>query len=167
MRSVKLRERLGLNDDFLRGDISIELDYHDGNGRQKFFEKKNLIVKAAKQYILSFIYAAGVTSDPITQLRVGTGGCIDPQGLYPKVEDPLQTDLVTPLISFNVVAVPDTDNIKVTYLADVDQSQGNGSLITEAGLIKQSGALFNVKNHPGIAKTSDFSIHYSWTIRLL
>jgi hypothetical protein len=52
-------------------------------------------------------------------------------------------------------------------LADVDQTQANGSQLTEAGLFKASGAIFNVKNHPGINKTSEFSVHYSWSIKFL
>lgn len=150
-----------------RGDLSISLDYHQGKGKELFFEEKNLIMSNAKRFLLSGIYLAGVVSDPIVALKAGTGGCIDPQGLYPKTEDPDQADLITPIISVPTVYVLDNPNIIVTFLADIDQSQSNGNLITEAGLFKQSGAIFNAKNHPGITKTSDFSIHYSWVIRFL
>jgi hypothetical protein len=149
------------------GDISISLDYHNGKGREIFFEKKNLIVKEAKQYLLSGTYLAGVVSDPIINLKAGVGGNIDPAGLYPKTEDPDQLDLVTPVITIPTVYVLDVSNISCTFLADVDQSQANGSQLTEAGLFKASGKIFNVKNHPGINKTSEFSVHYSWTIRFL
>lgn len=151
---------------YLNGRLTITKRYKDGK-EEVFFDKDNLIVKAAKQFILSGIYAPGVVSDPITSLKVGTGGNIDPAGLYPKAEDPAQTDLVTPILSITTVNVPDVANVKVTFLADVDQSQCNGQMLTEAGLFKASSAIFNVKNHPGINKTSDFSVHYSWTIRFL
>lgn len=150
-----------------RGDLSISLDYHKGNGKELFFEQKNLIMSNAKRFLLSGIYLAGIVSDPILNLKAGTGGCIDPQGLYPKTEDPDQTDLITPIIAVPTVYVLDNPNIMVTFLADLDQSQANGSLITEAGLFKASGTIFNVKNHPGITKTSDFSIHYEWRVRYL
>lgn len=150
-----------------RGDLSISLDYHQGKGKELFFEQKNLIMSNAKRFLLSGIYLAGVTSDPIIALKAGTGGCIDPQGLYPRTEDPDQTDLVSSIISVPTVYVLDNPNIICTFLADIDQSQANGQLITEAGLFKASGAIFNAKNHPGISKTSDFSIHYEWRIRFL
>lgn len=147
------------------GEFSVYKVY--GDSKELFYKEKNLIVKAAKQFILSGIYDTGIVSDPITSLHAGTGGCIDPQGLYPKPEDPLQTDLITSLITIPTIYVLDNTNIQVTFLADIDQTQANGSLITEAGLFKASGNMFNIKNHPGITKTSDFSIHYEWVIKLL
>jgi hypothetical protein len=150
----------------LNGKLSIYKKYSDGSA-ELVFEEDNLIVKAAKQFLLLGIYAPGITSDPIANIKVGTGGNIDPEGLYPKPEDPLQTDLITPLLTIPTIYVLDVPNISVTYLADVDQTQGNGQQFTEAALFKASGLIFNVKNHPGIVKTSEFSIHYSWTIKFL
>jgi hypothetical protein len=149
------------------GQLSIYLRYKDEESFL-YFREKNLITKSSRLFILSTLYSGGsVTLDRIVSLRVGTGGCIDPDGYYPKVESPTQTDLVTPLLTVDVAANPDTDNVLVTFLADIDTSQGNGSKINEAGLIKESGNLFNIKNHPSIYKTSDFSIHYEWTIEVL
>lgn len=137
-----------------------------GDGRtKKLFEEENLIVTAAKQFLLSGLYLGGIVSDPITQFRVGTGGAIDPQGLYPKQEDPTQTGLITQVYSIATTYVVGTTDVSVTYLADVDQSSANGSLITEAGLFKSSGLIFNIKNFPAIPKTSEFSIHFEWTIK--
>lgn len=148
------------------GKLTIELVYPDGR-RITYFERDNLIVKSAKQFMLTQVYAPGVMSDPITALKAGTAGNIDPQGLYPKVEDPLQTDLITPVITVPTVNVPDLPNVQVTFLADVTQTQCNGLQLTECGLFKAGGGMFNVKNHPGINKTADFSVHYSWTIKYL
>lgn len=147
------------------GTLNISVDYHKGKGRETVFHKDNLVVKAAKQVLLSGLYTVGVVSDPIANLKVGTGGNIDPSGLYPKSEDPLQTDLVTPILTIPVTYTLDLANVTVTFLADVDQSQCNGSMLTEAAMFKTSGLIFNVKNHPGINKTSQFSVHYSWAIK--
>lgn len=148
----------------LEGEFNVFLDY--GKGKELFFKKKNLITLAPKRFILSTLYTAGIQSDPIINLQVGTGGTIDPAGLYPKIEDPNQTGLITPILTVSCSNVPDIPNVIVKFLADVDNSQANGSLITEAGLFKLSGNIFNVKNHPGIPKTSDFSIHYEWNIKI-
>lgn len=149
----------------LDGRLSISKVYADGY-RELTFEEDNLIVKASKLFILSGIYSAGITSDPIISLKVGTGGNIDPNGLYAKPEDPLAVGLTTPVLTIATVNQLDLPNIQVTFLADVDQSQCNGLMLSEAGLFKTSGAIFNVKNHPGITKTSDFAVHYAWTIKL-
>lgn len=130
-----------------------------------FFEEKNLITTPSKQFLLSGLYLAGIVSDPITQFRVGTGGAIDPQGLYPKQEDPVQSGLIAQVYSTPTAYVVGSSDVSITYLADVDQSSANGMLITEAGLFKASGLIFNVKNFPAIPKTSEFSIHFEWTIK--
>jgi len=151
----------------IRGDLAIYKDYHAGRGKELFFEEKNLIMNEAKRFLLSGIYLPGIVSDPVLNLKAGTGGCIDPQGLYPKSEDPTQTDLITPVVTVPVVYVLDNINIIITFLADIDQSQCNGLLLSEAGLFKASGLILNVKNHPGINKTIDFSVHWEWRIRYL
>jgi hypothetical protein len=149
------------------GELSIFTRHGPDAEKVEVFHEKNLITNASKTYILSGIYLPGIVSDPIVSLRVGSGGAIDPAGLFPKPEDPLQTDLITPVLTLSTIYVLSPTEISVKYLADVDQSQANGTLFTEAGLIKTSGLIFNIKNHPGIPKTSEFSIHYEWNIRFL
>lgn len=148
------------------GVLSIYKKDADGNSTL-FFEEENLIVRSSKLFMMSQLYTRFLLSDPITTLKVGTGGNIDPLGLYPKVEDPLQTDLITPLTTAPATYVVNAVIPSVTFLADLDQSQGNGYQITEAGLFTLGGQIFNVKNHPGINKTADFSLHYSWAIKFL
>lgn len=87
------------------------------------------------------------------------------QGLFPRQEDPAQVDLIAPVATLPVTYTLDLTIPSVTFLADADQSTANGLLLTEAGLFKASGSIFNVKNHPGIPKTSDFGVHYVWTIK--
>ncbi len=144
----------------LVGDFSVLLDYHQGKGKEIFFEKKNLITSEAKRYLLSSLYANNVISDPIATFHAGSGGCIDLLGFYPKAENPNQTGLYVQEISVATNYVVNTVDITVTFLADIDMSEGNGILFTEAGLFKESGLMFHVKNHPVILKNSEFSIHY-------
>lgn len=87
------------------------------------------------------------------------------QGLYPKREDPSQTDLISEVTELPITYTVNSTAPSVTFIADADQSTANGLLLTEAGLFKLSGDIFNVKNHPGIPKTSDFGVHYVWTIK--
>ena len=162
MQLVKIKDTLPV-----MGELEISLDYHKGKGKEPVFKQKNLIVNRTKNFLLSGVYLPSIVSDQIVSLRAGSGGCIDPQGLYPKPEDPLQSDLITPVITIPAIYVLGVSDISVTFLADVDQSQSNGILFTEAGLITAAGNLWNVKNFPGIPKTSEFSIHFSWTIKFL
>lgn len=131
---------------------------------QLVFEEKNLITSAAKNALLAFLYQGGSTADPINSLEIGTGGTIDTAGLYPKQENPNQTALSSYLLTLNTTYTVDTGSNSVTFLATADVNTGNNSLISEAALFKASGAMFNIKNFPGIYKTSYFALYFSWTI---
>lgn len=133
------------------------------------FPGLNLIVNSAKQRLLSMVWNPVVVADPVTHLRIGVGGTSDPQGLYVQQESVTQTSLNSPIPSLSNVSVAysvSSDGLSVTFNATIDQSTGNGYVLSEAGLFTTSGAMFNVKNHPGIQKTADFSLQYSWTIKL-
>lgn len=149
----------------LEGILRVEKWYPDGS-KELAFEKQNLIVLTAKQVLLSNLYVANQLSDPIINLNIGTGGCIDPQGLYPKPISQAMTSLFTPLLSVATSYTINAAAPSVTFIADVDQGTANGQLITEAGLYKSSGNMFNIKTFPGIPKTSEFSIHFEWTIQM-
>lgn len=150
---------------FMRGVPRIELVYPDGT-RVLHYEEENVIILTAKQVLLSGLYLVGQTSDPITTLWVGIGGTIDPDGQFPKPVSQTQTGLFTPLLSVSTSYTVDNTMPSVTFIADLDQSTANGSLITEAGLFKKSGLMFNTKTFPGIPKTTEFAIHFSWTIEM-
>ena len=149
----------------LKGTLTVERIYPDGH-TETAFEKKNLIVLTAKQNLLSMLYIANQLSDPIISLQIGTGGCIDPQGMFPKPISQAMTSLFTPLLTVPTSYTINNADPSVTYLATVDQSTANGSLITESGLYTAAGHLFNILTFPGINKTSEFSIQFSWQIEL-
>lgn len=149
----------------LEGYLKAERVYPDGH-KELIFEEKNVITLTAKQVILSSIYILGQQSDPITTLQIGTGGCIDPQGLFPKPVSQSMTTLFTPLLNITTSFTINNAVPSVTFIADVDQGTANGQQITEAGLYKSSNTLFNIKTFPAIPKTSEFSIHFEWTVKM-
>jgi hypothetical protein len=149
----------------LEGILSIRKDYPDGR-KIKVFEEENMIMLLSKQYILSCVYADSGTFDPVKTLRVGTGGTIDPEGLYPKPVNQNLSALYTNLLSTPVSFTKDDNVPSVTFIADLDQGTGNNQLITEAGLFTQAGLMFNIKTFPGIPKTSEFALHLEWTIKI-
>ena len=159
---MNLKENAGV-----KGELSVYLDYHDNKPRVEHFRKGNLIVTDTKRFLLSGVYSSGVVSDPVTSLQAGVGGTIDPEGLYPKSEEPAQTGLWDSIITVPTVYVLDLVNIKVTFLADISQSESNNQLINEAGLFTNLGDLFSVKNFPAVTKTNQFSIHFEWSIYFL
>lgn len=53
----------------------------------------------------------------------------------------------------------------VTYSFSVSSSQLNGYNISEVGLFRESGNMFNIKTFPSIPKSSAFSIQFLWTIK--
>lgn len=150
----------------LEGVLSAYKTYED-RPREKIWVRKNLITTASKLYLLSSLWDPNVIADPIASLRVGTGGAIDPEGRFPKPESPTQTSLISHVITSPTSFVVSPTSVKVTYLADLDRSEGNGLLITEAGLFKSSGAMFNVKNFPAIPKTYEFGLHFEWSVKVV
>lgn len=128
------------------------------------FEGQNLIVDAAKQEHLRFLWDGTVTQDIINGFKVGDDGTLDGEGLYPRTEDPTQTDLNNPILTSSNVNVSTPTANSVKFVFDVLNGEANDNLISEVGLFKQSGDIFNVKNFVAIPKTSAFSLHFEWTI---
>jgi len=151
----------------IRGDLVISLEYLDGT-REKFFENKNLIANSAKQILINSIYLSSST-DYISEIRVGTGPLTAPPFGNPIGEDGTLNNLVSPVpgVSAIVTATPDDPTISVNFTATLSNVQANNNILTEAGLFTTLGNLFSVKKHPAISKSSDFAIHYDWTIRIL
>lgn len=155
----------------LEGHLRIKKSF-PGQEKITLFSEDNLIVTTSRQRILSWLYTfPALLATPIRYLKVGTGGTVDPQGLFPKLEDPAWTDLNVPLTSIGSVGLIlaslsiDTVTPAVTFLVDLDQATANGSLITEAGLFYSDSTIFNVKTFPGIPKSSEFSLHFEWTVK--
>lgn len=168
---MKLKEKISLE-----GHLVIKRSWPDcpftKGQKETIYAEDNLIVTTSRQRLLSWIYTfPGMTVTPVRFLKVGTGGTIDPQGLFPKVEDPAWTDLNTPVTTIGaggyLTASLSIDAVTpaVTYLVDLDQATANGLLITEAGLFYSDNAIFNIKTFPGIPKSSEFALHFEWTIR--
>lgn len=145
------------------GVLTIEAEFTTG-GRVTLFSQKNLITTPAKNALLGFLYQGGLASDPINVLQIGTGGTIDSQGFYPKQENPSQTSLNSPLLSLSTTYTVNSSSNSVSFLTTADVNTANGSAISEAGLFKASGGMFNVKNFPAIYKSSYFALYFNWTI---
>lgn len=154
---MKLTDKAGAE-----GFLKITRVFEDGH-KEVAFEGKNLITTAAKYEHLRFLWDATSTIDVINNFKVGDGGTLDAEGLFPKTEDPAQTNLGNPvLVSTNVNVNAAGDSVKFSF--DVLTGEANGTKISEVGLFKNSGAMFNIKNFIAIPKTSAFSLHFEWTI---
>jgi hypothetical protein len=149
----------------LDGRLQIIQKYTNGS-EVIVFDEDNIITLGERQFLLSTIYTDSIDSDPVDELLIGIGGTIDPEGQFPKPEDDTVTDLYDPIANLSVTFTTDTAIPAVTFLADLDTSTANGSLLTEAGLKTASGRLFNIKTFVGIPKTNQFSLQFKWTIRL-
>lgn len=153
------------------GFLVIKRSY-PGKPKEILYAKKNLVVTTSRQRILSWLYTfPGLTATPIRFLKVGTAGTVDPQGLFPKLEDPSWTDLNAPVTTIGASGYLSTSlsidavTPAVTFLVDLDQSTANGLLINEAGLFYSDNSMFNIKTFPGIPKSSEFSLHFEWTVK--
>lgn len=149
----------------LKGTIHAYKVFSNGT-RELAYSNQNLIVLAAKQKVLSSIYSTSYSVDPINTLSVGIGGTVDPGGLFPLTPLPNAVGLYNYLLSVSTSYTVDNTIPQVTFIADLDEGTGNGSLITEAGLFTTSGVMFNIKTFPGIMKSSEFALHFEWTIEV-
>lgn len=168
-----------INDTLLaKGELAIFAGWKDGS-RTLIHKDCNLIVNAAKTAILTSLYTSGIPSRAINTLRVGTGGTIDPEGLYVKPTLGTQTSLNSQAelsagvpYEFPLTAIPDMANNNVVFVTDITYGVGVGLRLTEAALYCgrvsdfTPPTIFSVKNHPGIIKSAEFSLHYEWKIRM-
>lgn len=154
---MKLQDNFALN-----GILRIDLVYPDKVVNH--LTEENLIVLNARQMMISMLYLSGRVSDPITQLKVGIGGSIDPLAEFPRAVTKDLSSLFSPILTINTSYAVDNTVPQVTFIADIPESGAVGQLISEAGLFTSSGSMFNIKTFPGIPKTSEFSIHLEWTI---
>lgn len=163
----------------LQGELEITAKYLDGSEEVKFKKKKNLIVDSAKLAILRSLVGISSSAKGIDTLRVGTGGTVDPDGLYVKPVTGGQSSLfsqveVSPGVPFELAltAALDATQFTVTFLGDLGFGDLNGTLLTEAALYQGNIAgatppsMFSIKVHPGIRKNPNFSLHYEWVIRV-
>lgn len=145
------------------GDLRISLVYPSKT--VEVLAKKNLVVTGGKLRLLQALYM-GVSAQPLDTLRVGSGGTIDPAGRFPKTVSVTQESLFSEVQRVPLTYSIDETYPSITYLADIDPELCNNTLISEAGLFFGDDVMFNIKTFPGIPKTSDFSIHFEWTIRV-
>lgn len=149
----------------LEGELLAQKIYTDGK-IETIFHNKNLIMLTSKQQLLAVAYASSGNWDPITTLHVGVGGTLDPSGIFPKTVNQALTALYSDVLSVPIHYELNNSIPSVTFIADLDQGMGNGQKITEAGLFTNTGKMFNIKCFPAIDKTSEFNLHFEWTLKV-
>lgn len=145
------------------GQLKVTLRFQDRE--EVLIDEENVITLQGKIRLLETLYL-GSANPTIATLRVGVGGTIDPEGRFPKPVNQSLTSLFNQIHSVPVSHSLDTAYPSVTYIADIDPTLCNGSLISEAGLFFADDMMFNIKTFPGVPKTVDFSVHFEWTIRI-
>lgn len=149
----------------IQGDLLVKKVFKNGT-ESVVVDEKNMIMLVSKINLLSMTYAVSGVWDPISTLRIGTGGTLDPLGLFPKAINQSLTSLFNEVLTLPTSYQINDSVPSVTFITDLDQGTGNGQKITEAGLFTSQGLMFNIKTFPGIDKTSEFSLHFEWTIKV-
>lgn len=131
------------------------------------YEADNLIVNTGKRIVLGSLYPTS-PSDSLGYAKAGKGGSTDPDGLFLKTPTVNMTDLYDPVERMAIAKISQNLSVpSMVMIASLDNSQGNGYLINEAGFFSGNDDMFNIKVFPGVIKTLDFSIDFEWTIRVL
>lgn len=159
-----------LNDknDVMEGFLIVDRVWNDGR-RERLVEDKNLIVRAAKREHLSFLWNKDAKVNLIDSFKIGNGGTYDTLGRKPKRPDPNLNDLYSPIITYNrnLSIIPSEltdaqDFITVDFV--LGPSEANGENISEVGLFKASGDMFNIKTFRSVPKVDSFSLQFWWRI---
>lgn len=154
----------------IKARVAIFKDYGEGN-RELHFEDDNLVVSTGKQIALLSLYPVSL-NDSLTYAKVGIGGSTNPppggDGSLLKTPITSLTDLYTPITRVGITKVSQDLTVpSITLVANLDNSQGNGYFINEAGFFSGNGLMFNIKVFPGIQKTWAFSVNFQWTISII
>lgn len=148
--------------------ITKHFDEASGGHTEVVFEDDNLIVTQGKMVLLTNLYFTSGNADPLAYAKFGTGGAVDPGGVFPRTPTPDMTNLFAPVSTIPIVKTNESPLVpSITLLARVDNVQGNGLFINEAGFFTASGKMFNIKVFPGITKNSSFSLSFEWIIKVL
>jgi hypothetical protein len=160
--------KLNESSDVLEGFLIVDRIWNDGR-TERLVEEKNLIVRAAKREHLSFLYDPNAKVNRIDSFKIGNGGCYDSLGRKPKRPDPTLNDLYNPIITYNrnlsitPSALTDAqDYITVDFV--LGPAEANGENISEVGLFKESGDMFNIKTFRAVPKVDSFSLQFWWRI---
>lgn len=148
--------------DFLKGRLKIVIKEDDKE--TVHFEDDNLIVNTGKQIVLASLYPSSL-ADSLQYGKVGTGGASDAGGLFLKTPTVDMTDLYQPVANMGIGKIAQNLLVpNITLVGVLDNTQGNGLYINEAGFFSGTGYMFNIKTFPRIYKTRQFSLNFEWVI---
>lgn len=149
----------------LFGHVTIEKVFLDGS-REVAYSGDNLITTSGKLAALNQLAYSIGSGDPLKIAKVGTGGAIDPEGLFLKEPTVDMVDLYTPVATAPIVKIAEDAGVpSITLMATVDNLVGNGLTLNEAGFFTASGSMFNIKTFAGVPKDSTFALNITWVIK--
>lgn len=172
------------------GELSIDFILPDGTKIPYLRDGKNRITNNAREHLLRLIAPAqtGVAANPILEFRVGNGGgtSVIPTGAELTLAGPAPAgatlyygghDPDTAVYDETAISVQfQVGNPRIcTVSFALNNSDCNGLTINEAGLfattpwlsggtLATTGKLFSIKTFADIAKTSGFSVVFTWKL---
>lgn len=162
---IKLTEPTQIAEGFL----TIDKIYLDGRRERILDNDPNAIMRAAKREHLTFLYDVDARPNIISSFKIGSGGTYDAAGRKPIRVDNLRNDLYNPITTYNrnLNITPSTsadsqDFLTVDFVLGPDEA--NDQFISEVGLFKESGDMFNLKTFRAVPKVDSFSLQFWWRI---
>lgn len=155
----------------MEGFLTVKRRFNTGEEEVLVDNEKNLITMASRRAHLAFLHDAAAPLDLITSFKVGNDGTIDPEGKRPRTPGVARTGLYGPISGVNsdidIIVSDPADNTQayITVVFSLNSDEANGESITECGLFKASGSMFNIKTFRSIPKTDAFSLIFEWTIK--
>ena len=155
--------------DIAEGFLTIEKIYLDGTRETILKDDPNVITRKSKREHLTFLFDKNAKPNIINAFKIGSGGTYDEAGRKPIRPDPNRNDLYNPITTYNknIHITPSTPAdtqgfLMVDFVLGPDEA--NDKFISEVGLFKENGDMFNLKTFRAVPKVDSFSLQFWWRI---
>ena len=122
-------------------------------------ETRNLVMTAGYDELIRVLGGTAPASHFVSRMQFGTGGTA------PAAGDASLSMPITPIKDIATVTYPTGgDPFRIIFEAFLLSAEGNGFLISEAGLYSVASILVARAVFPSVAKTSDHALHATWQV---
>lgn len=149
-----------------KGDVKAVIEYLDG--RIETMEFPNMILRkgrAACASSLANIYG-GEYEFYISRMVFGDGGT---QGGVPKAVNTERNGLfgVSRVVKPVIANIDPNNTTQVVFTSVVARDDGNGFTLNEMALQMANGNFYSMATFPGVSKTSQFQITWTWRLSFI
>lgn len=149
-----------------RGDVKAVIEYLDGTS--EILEFRNTILRKGRAAVASSLanVYGGEYEFFISRMLFGDGGT---QGGVPKSVSSDRNGLfgVSRVVKPVIANIDPLNTTQVVFTSVVSRDDGNGFTLNEMALQMANGDLYSMATFPGVSKTSQMQITWSWRLSFI